>query len=111
METVRRSQDDQAAALITTAPQNSEDEFDRRKKKYAIMMATRAVFIVLAACFVQVSVTVAVIFGIAGLILPWCAVIIANDGPAKKKHVDLGHVARSNERALPSGTDDRVVDG
>ncbi|HEY2272670.1 MAG TPA: DUF3099 domain-containing protein [Jatrophihabitantaceae bacterium] len=98
-------------ALITTVPISNNDEYDRRKKKYAIMMATRAVCIVLAACFVRVSVPVAVIFGIAGLILPWCAVIIANDGPAKKKHADLGHVARSTERALPSGNDDRVVDG
>jgi hypothetical protein len=107
---MRRSSADQPA-VITTVPISNNDEYDKRKKKYAIMMATRAVCIVLAASFYRVSVAAAVVFAIAGLILPWCAVIIANDGPAKKKHADLGHVARSAERALPPGTDDRVVDG
>jgi Flp pilus assembly protein TadB len=97
--------------VITTVPVSPDDEFDRRRKKYAIMMATRAVCVVLAASFVRVSVAVALAFAIAGLVLPWCAVIIANDRPAKKRQARLGHVQRQPERALPAGADDRTVDG
>jgi Flp pilus assembly protein TadB len=108
---VRRSEDDHAAALITTAPQNSGDEFDKRKKKYAIMMATRALCVLLAATTYRVSLTLAMVFVIAGAVLPWCAVLIANDRPPKRRHAELGYVSVPVERALPAGTDERVVDG
>jgi Flp pilus assembly protein TadB len=97
--------------LITTAPQNSGDEYDKRKKKYAIMMATRAVCVVLAASFYRVSMALALVFVIAGAVLPWCAVLIANDRPPKRSQADLGYVSVPTERGLPSGADDRTVDG
>jgi Flp pilus assembly protein TadB len=90
---------------------SNDDEFDKRKKKYAIMMATRALCVILAASFYHVSIALALVFAIAGVILPWCAVLIANDGPAKRKQAELGHVVRPVERALPAGDDDRTVDG
>ncbi|MGH8860769.1 MAG: DUF3099 domain-containing protein [Jatrophihabitantaceae bacterium] len=108
---MRRTQDDQPA-LITSAPQSSGDEYERRKKKYAIMMATRAICVVLAATTYRVSLILSLAFVIAGAVLPWCAVLIANDRPAKKRtKADLGHLAAPVERSLPPGTDERVVDG
>jgi hypothetical protein len=107
---MRRTHPD-SPTVITTIPEQDADGYDRRKKRYAIMMATRAVCVILAASFARVSVPLAITFGIAGLILPWCAVIIANDRPAKKKHVPMGSVTRAYERGLPSGRDDRTVDG
>jgi Flp pilus assembly protein TadB len=107
---MRRTQDDQPA-LITTAPQNSGDEYDQRRKKYAIMMATRALCVLLAACTYRVSVLLALGFLVAGAVLPWCAVLIANDRPPKKRGAVLGHVSVPTERALPPGHDERVVDG
>jgi len=107
---VRRTHDDQPA-LITTAPQASGDEYEQRKKKYAIMMATRAVCVILAASFYHLSLFLSLGFAIAGVILPWCAVLIANDRPPKRRRAQLGHVSVPAERALPSGTDERVVDG
>jgi hypothetical protein len=98
-------------ALITTAPRNSDDEYDHRRKKYAIMMASRAVCVLLAALTYRVSIYLALGFVIVGAILPWCAVLIANDRPPRRRGADLGFVSVPTERALPSGTDDRVVDG
>jgi Flp pilus assembly protein TadB len=97
--------------LITTLPTSSDDELDKRKKKYAIMMGTRALCVILAASFYHVSIALALTFAIAGVILPWCAVLIANDRPVKRKRADLGHVVRPVERALPPGGEDRTVDG
>jgi Flp pilus assembly protein TadB len=110
MGVVRRTHGDQAA-LITTAPQDASDEYDKRRKKYAIMMATRALCVILAAVTYQVSFALAMVFVVAGVVLPWCAVLIANDRPPKRRVADLGYVSVPVERALPAGTDDRVVDG
>lgn len=107
---VRRAQGDQPP-LITTAPPSSGDEYDQRRKKYAIMMAIRAICVILAACTYHLSFAVAIAFAIAGVILPWCAVLIANDRPPKRRRASLGYLAASGERALPRGSDEHVVDG
>lgn len=106
----RMARHDDQPALITTAPEYSGDEYDKRKKKYAIMMGTRALCVVLAACTYQVSIILALAFVVGGAVLPWCAVLIANDRPPRPKQVDLGYVRRSSERALPSGDDNRTVE-
>jgi Flp pilus assembly protein TadB len=106
---MRRAHGD-PATVITTVPASTDAEFEWRRKKYAIMMALRAVCVVLAASFARVSLAVALGFAIAGLVLPWCAVIIANDRSAKKRRAKLGAVARTPERGLPPG-EDRIVDG
>jgi hypothetical protein len=98
--------------LITSAPESSGDEYDARRKKYAIMMGTRALCVLLAATTYRVSFALAISFAVAGVVLPWCAVLIANDRPPKRRQVDLGYVQVPSERALPPGPgDDRVVDG
>jgi len=107
---MRRAHVDQPT-LITTAPVSSDDEFDRRRKKYAIMMAIRAACVVAAACTYHVSVVLAVGFCVGGMFLPWCAVLIANDRPARKRQAHVGFIAPPSERALPSAEDDRTVDG
>ena len=100
---MRRSRADEPV-LITTAPENSDDEFDRRRAKYAIMMTLRAVCVIAAATTYRVSIWLALGFVVGGMILPWCAVIIANDRPAKKRQPHLGyHEDLRTERALPAG--------
>jgi Flp pilus assembly protein TadB len=108
---VRRSRTDEPV-LITTAPESSDDEFDRRRTKYAIMMAMRALCVIGAALTYRVSIALALAFVVGGMVLPWCAVLIANDRPAKKKTERLGyrHDLRA-ERALPPGSDGRTVEG
>jgi Flp pilus assembly protein TadB len=110
MGVVRRTHAEQPA-LITSAPRSSGDEYDKRRKKYAIMMATRALCVLAAAVTYNLSIAVAIGFAIAGVILPWCAVLIANDRPPKRSAVELGYVHVPTERTLPPAEHDRVVDG
>jgi hypothetical protein len=108
---MRRSHADEPA-LITTAPESNDEEYDRRRKKYAIMMGLRALCVIAAACTYQISLWLALAFVVGGTVLPWCAVIIANDGPARKKvSRQVTHHGLRSERALPAGDDDRTVDG
>jgi hypothetical protein len=108
---VRRSHADEPV-LITTAPESSDDEYDRRRAKYAILMTLRAVCVIAAATTYRVSIWLALAFVVGGMVLPWCAVIIANDRPAKKRaeRVTYRHDLGA-ERALPPGDDGRTVDG
>jgi hypothetical protein len=101
----------EAPVLITTASESNDDEFDRRRAKYAIMMALRAVAVIAAAMTYRISIYLALAFVVAGMILPWCAVIIANDRPAKRRQQVTYRPDLQTERALPPGDDDRTVDG
>lgn len=108
---MRRSRSDEPV-LITSAPQSPDDEYDRRRAKYAIMMTLRAVCVIAAATTYRVSIWLALAFVVGGMVLPWCAVIIANDRPARKpgERLTYRHDLRP-ERGLPPGEDDRTVDG
>ncbi|MEO9138688.1 MAG: DUF3099 domain-containing protein [Jatrophihabitans sp.] len=99
------------AQLITSAPESNDDEYDRRRKKYAIMMSLRIVCVILAALTYRVSPYLMATFIVGGIVLPWCAVIIANDGPAKKRAPAPSYrPGMGGERALTSG-EDRTIDG
>jgi hypothetical protein len=106
---MRRSHDQ--PQLITSAPESNDDEFDRRRKRYTVMMTLRALCVLGAALSYQVSIILSLAFVVGGLVLPWCAVLIANDRPPKKRQARMGYVGKRDERALPPGTGDRVVDG
>ena len=98
--------------LITSAPESSDDEYDRRRKKYAIMMSLRAVCVIAAASTYRVSIWLALAFVVGGMVLPWCAVIIANDRPARRRVPPPGYrPGMGTERALTAGDDGRTVDG
>ena len=75
------------------------------------MMALRAVCVLLAALTYRESIALAVALLVGGAVLPWCAVLIANNRPPKRRRAKLGHVSLPPDRALPSGHDDRTVDG
>jgi hypothetical protein len=81
----RRHSRSQQPILITEAPVNTDDEFDRRRKRYLIMMTIRAACIIGAATTFQVSGWLAAGFVAAALVLPWSAVLIANDRPPKQE--------------------------
>jgi hypothetical protein len=57
-----------------------------------------------------VSVVLALTFVAAGAVLPWCAVILANDRPPKKRRAQQFR-GTPTERALPPGANERVIDG
>ncbi len=104
-----RARNDQTP-LITDAQQSLDDEFNARRKKYAVMMGLRALCVIAAAATYNVSVLLALAFIVGGAVLPWCAVLIANDRPPKRRLLHKGFEAPPAERTLPTGPDSRVID-
>jgi hypothetical protein len=94
--------------LITEAQLSVAERHAARKKRYAITMAVRGVCVVLAAVFYQ-TVWLMLLFAILGTVLPWIAVVMANDGPPKKREHVHGYDARP-DRVLEARST-RVIDG
>jgi hypothetical protein len=74
----------QEPVLITEAEPSLAEQHAARKKRYVITMDVRGVSIILAAVFYQ-TLWLALIFAVLGTVLPWIAVMMANDRPPKKK--------------------------
>lgn len=71
-----------APVLITSAPQSPLDEFNDRRRQYAIVMSIRIACFILA---VVVTVTwLRIVFIIGALVLPWVAVIAANQAKTRR---------------------------
>jgi len=71
--------------LITDAAASEEDQLSARKRRYVLLMGGRLALFVLAAAAYPVSVWLAVGLLAMSLPLPWMAVLIANDAPARRK--------------------------
>ncbi len=94
--------------LITEAEPSQAEQHAARKKRYVITMAIRGVSLIMAAVFYQ-TVWLMLIFAVLGTVLPWIAVVMANDRPPKKRlHVNR-YDARP-DRVLESRPV-RVIDG
>jgi Protein of unknown function (DUF3099) len=70
--------------LITDAASSYEDQFAARKRRYGLLMGTRLLLMVLAAAAYPVSSWLAVGMLALSLPLPWMAVLIANEAPARR---------------------------
>ncbi len=97
-------------ALITEAHWSRADQHAARKRRYAITMGIRTLCLILAAVFYHV-VWLMLLFAVLGTVLPWFAVIMANDGPPKKKTLPYGHAARPDRVLESRPATDRVIDG
>ena len=98
-----------APVLITEAQISQAEQHAARKKRYALTMAVRAICLVLAAVFYHV-VWLMLIFAILGTVLPWIAVVMANDGPPKKR-VDPHRYTHRPDRELEGPRPARVIEG
>ncbi|HEX6683128.1 MAG TPA: DUF3099 domain-containing protein [Candidatus Limnocylindrales bacterium] len=101
--------------LITDAKISQEEELRRRERRYIMMMLARAGCLILAVVLVMLKVPLLVIWlplcGLGMVLLPWFAVILANDRPPKDKHRLKKY--RSNTapaNALPSKAAGRTID-
>ena len=74
---------DDTPVLITEAAPSHDDQQSARKRKYVIMMLMRIPCLILGLVFVQTW-WLAVFFVLLSIPLPWIAVLIANDRPARK---------------------------
>ncbi|WP_328607957.1 DUF3099 domain-containing protein [Amycolatopsis sp. NBC_00345] len=72
-----------APVLITEAAPSYDDQLASRKRKYIIMMLCRIPCLVLAGLTYHTW-WLAITFLVISVPLPWIAVLIANDRPARK---------------------------
>lgn len=96
--------------LITDAQQSRIAEHNARRRRYTITMGVR-ILCLIAAALVYRTVWLMAILVVLACVLPWMAVLIANDRPPKKalRVSRFGHPAP--ERALESGRPGRTIDG
>jgi hypothetical protein len=80
---VKGSEWDDTPVLITEAAPSNDDQIAARKRRYIIMMGMRIPCLILAGIFIQTW-WLAVIFVVISIPLPWMAVLLANDRPARK---------------------------
>jgi hypothetical protein len=112
---LRRRHWDRSAdpVLITTAPRSPDYEFTHRRRKYAVLMSLRVVCLLGAVFTYSYSLWIALLMVVGGAALPWCAVLIANDGPPRRRRTALPGVAPqpAADRELPGFRADRTIDG
>lgn len=87
--------------LITEAELSYDEQFRIRRRRYVLMMVLRVPCLILAAVFYH-TLWLAMIFVIISIPLPWMAVLIANDRPARKQRKATPGTI-NHERALPAG--------
>jgi Flp pilus assembly protein TadB len=91
--------------VITDAEQSQDDQLRSRQLRYLVMMSIRAACLILAAVLVSMRVPMVGLWVamcvIAMILLPWLAVLIANDRPVKPEH-RLRHRPLRSEEPPPS---------
>ncbi|HEY1485867.1 MAG TPA: DUF3099 domain-containing protein [Micromonosporaceae bacterium] len=90
---------------ITDARPSRADELRHRERRYLLMMCLRAVCIVAATILVREHVPLAWLWGsilvLGSLILPWTAVILANDrAPRNSRRYAVPVVEEAPQRML-----------
>ena len=96
--------------LITEAQPSLGDQHAARKKRYVITMLIRMVSLLLAAAFYH-TVWLMAVFAVLGTVLPWIAVVMANDRPPKKKLAVNRYTVPAPDRILESRAGNgRVID-
>ncbi len=98
-------------ALITDAALSAEAEHEQRRRRYGLMMGLRGLCVVGACLAYPLSVALSLALVAGGVVLPWCAVVLANGGPPKRRSRAQPHLSPTVERGLTSGEDGRTVDG
>jgi hypothetical protein len=94
--------------LITDAAASYEEQYAARKRRYVLLMGGRLLLFVLAAATYMISPWLAVGLLALSVPLPWMAVLIANDAPARRVE-DSHRLPLTPLRQLEGGT--TVVNG
>ncbi len=89
------------ATVITGADESYDDQLKRRRTRYMIMMGMRVPFLIVASLLYQTPWLALLVIAIS-VPLPWMAVLIANDRPARKRAKVVPAGTINYERALPA---------
>jgi hypothetical protein len=102
------------STLITDAPESPARELRRREIRYVIMMSVRALCLIVAAILISVRPPLLGLWiglCIAGMVLlPWLAVILANDRPPRRRGEPSRYPSAPTQPALPPPRHARVID-
>lgn len=103
--------------LITDAAVSQDDQLRSRQVRYVLMMAVRAACLIIGAVLVGAQVPMLWLWlplcGVGMILVPWLAVLLANDGPPKKQHRWSNRLARrepAGPKALPPEQSRPVID-
>ncbi|MFI7605338.1 DUF3099 domain-containing protein [Micromonospora sp. NPDC049366] len=76
--------------LITDAPRSQDDQLTTRQRRYVLMMGIRVACLVVGAILVGVQAPLLWLWlslcGLGMVLIPWLAVLLANDRPPKEEH-------------------------
>jgi hypothetical protein len=76
--------------LITDAPPSQDDQLRRRQVRYVVMMGVRALCVIVGAILVGADAPLLWLWlplcAVGMILLPWLAVLLANDRPPKERH-------------------------
>jgi len=89
------------ATVITEAEPSYDDQLKRRRTRYMIMMGMRVPFLIVACLLYQTPWLALLVIAIS-VPLPWMAVLVANDRPARKRAKVAPAGTINYERALPA---------
>lgn len=105
----------QRPVVITDAAQSQDEQLRSRQVRYVLMMAVRASCLIIGGVLVTAKVPLLWLWlslcGIGMIIVPWLAVLLANDGPPKHRH--RWRKVRQDEvtpRSLPAHTPHPTID-
>ncbi len=106
--------------VITDAAQNPAEELRRRQNRYIIMMLARAGCLVLAAVLAMAHVPLLALWVslclVGAVLLPWLAVILANDRGPRPEYKLANRFRRREtpqppaQRSLPARGEPKVID-
>ena len=95
------------ATLITEAEPSYDEQFRARRKRYLVMMSMRVPCLILATVFYQTP-WLALLIIVISIPLPWMAVLIANDRPARKRSKVIPGTINYERALMPGGRE--IVD-
>lgn len=76
--------------LITDAARSQDDQLNSRQKRYVLMMGIRVACLVVGAILVGAQAPLLWLWlplcGLGMVLIPWLAVLLANDRPPKEQH-------------------------
>jgi hypothetical protein len=105
--------------VITDAERSQDDQLRKRQIRYLIMMLIRALCLILAAVLVSVRAPLLPLWltlcVAAMILLPWLAVLLANDRPPKSRQPSqrppASRVAEPGTRAVAPARAPIIIDG
>ncbi|MEH0823642.1 MULTISPECIES: DUF3099 domain-containing protein [unclassified Micromonospora] len=76
--------------LITDASRSQDDQLSSRQKRYVLMMGIRVACVIVGAILVGAKAPLLWLWlplcGVGMVLIPWLAVLLANDRPPKEQH-------------------------